>query len=139
VFAAWAFWPVWVVGILAALLGWIGLAGLRARATRLTTTARVAAKTAVLLLKVYPMLPSRPLDWVTPRPVVERFGYPTSPQVNATRVVERNVRIAGAADTLGQVKGDVIALTSSRRARSIASTRARFRTPATGERAGTVT
>jgi hypothetical protein len=73
-----AFWRVLVVGMIAALLGWIGLTGLRARATRLTTTARAAAKTAVLLLKVYPMLPSRPLDWVTPRPVVERFGYPTS-------------------------------------------------------------
>lgn len=40
--------------------------------------ARAAAKTAVFLLKVFPMLPSRPLDWVTPRPVVERFTYPTS-------------------------------------------------------------
>jgi hypothetical protein len=39
---------------------------------------RAAAKTAVCLLKVYPMLPSRPLDWVTPRPVVERLHYPTS-------------------------------------------------------------
>src|SRR5215208_8333281 len=39
---------------------------------------RAAAKTAVCLLKVYPMLPSRPLDWVTPRPVVERLCYPTS-------------------------------------------------------------
>jgi hypothetical protein len=73
-----AFWRVLVVGMIAALLGWIGLTGLRARATRLTTTARAAAKTAVLLLKVYPMLPSRPLDWVTPRPVLERFGYPSS-------------------------------------------------------------
>jgi len=75
---AWAFWRVLVVGIIAALLGWTGLTGLRARATRLTTAARAAAKTAVLLLKVYPMLPSRPLDWLTPRPVVERFDYPTS-------------------------------------------------------------
>src|SRR5215216_3911209 len=39
---------------------------------------RAAAKTAVCLLKVYPMLPSRPLDWVTPRPVVERLCYRTS-------------------------------------------------------------
>ena len=31
----------------------------------------------VLLLKVYPMLPSRPVDWVTPSPVVERVTYPT--------------------------------------------------------------
>src|SRR5687767_7740451 len=38
---------------------------------------RAAAKTAVFVLKVLPMLPSRPLDWVTPQPVVERVRYPT--------------------------------------------------------------
>jgi hypothetical protein len=42
------------------------------------TSLRAVAKTAICLLKVMPMLPSRPLDWVTPRPVVERFRYPTS-------------------------------------------------------------
>src|SRR5689334_21852689 len=31
-----------------------------------------------MLLKVYPMLPSRPINWVTPRPIVERFTYTTS-------------------------------------------------------------
>jgi hypothetical protein len=51
---------------------------LRARATRLATGARAAAKTAVLLLKVYPMLPSRPLDWLTRTPALERFRYTTS-------------------------------------------------------------
>ena len=35
-------------------------------------------RAAVMLLQVYPMLPSRPINWVTPRPVVERFTYPTS-------------------------------------------------------------
>lgn len=45
---------------------------------RVTAAARAAAKTAVFLLKVFPMLPSRPLDWVTPRPVVERLRYPTA-------------------------------------------------------------
>ncbi|MCC6626649.1 MAG: hypothetical protein IT340_04510 [Chloroflexi bacterium] len=40
--------------------------------------ARAAAKTAVCLLKVMPMLPSRPVDWVTPRPVVERLRYRTA-------------------------------------------------------------
>src|SRR5438046_495059 len=69
---------VLLVGIVAALLRLDGITGLRARATRLATTAGAAARTAVLLLKVYPMLPSRPLDWVTPRPLVERFRYPTS-------------------------------------------------------------
>jgi dienelactone hydrolase len=35
-------------------------------------------KAAVFLLKLYPMLPSRALDYATPAPVVERFRYPTS-------------------------------------------------------------
>src|SRR5215211_6281879 len=37
---------------------------------------RAAANTAVCLFKVFPMLPSRPLNWVTPRPVLERVSYP---------------------------------------------------------------
>jgi dienelactone hydrolase len=44
----------------------------------LRTTAHGVAKTAVFLLKVFPMLPSRPVDWVTPRPVVEQVRYSTS-------------------------------------------------------------
>jgi hypothetical protein len=44
----------------------------------LITGPRAAANTAVWLLKVFPMLPSRPVNWVTPRPVVERMTYPTS-------------------------------------------------------------
>ena len=52
--------------------------GLWGRATRVGTAARAAMKTTVCLLKVFPMLPSRPLDWVTPRPVVERLRYRTS-------------------------------------------------------------
>jgi hypothetical protein len=31
-----------------------------------------------MALKVFPMLPSRPVDWVTPRPVVEKVRYGTS-------------------------------------------------------------
>ena len=50
---------------------------LRARPVRFPGL-RAAAKTAVCLLKIYPMLPSRPLDRVTPRPVVEPLRYPTS-------------------------------------------------------------
>jgi dipeptidyl aminopeptidase/acylaminoacyl peptidase len=45
---------------------------------RLARRANAAARTAVWLLKVFPMLPSRPLDWVTPQPIVERLRYPTS-------------------------------------------------------------
>lgn len=37
---------------------------------------RAAAKTTTFLLKVYPMLPSRPVDWLTSPPVVERVRYP---------------------------------------------------------------
>ncbi len=44
----------------------------------LGTRARAAANTAVWLLKVFPMLPSRPVNWVTPEPVVEPFRYETS-------------------------------------------------------------
>ena len=36
------------------------------------------AKAAVFFLKVFPMLPSRPVDWVTKPPVVEKVRYPTT-------------------------------------------------------------
>jgi dipeptidyl aminopeptidase/acylaminoacyl peptidase len=39
---------------------------------------RAAARAAVFLLKVFPMIPSRPIDWVTPAPTVDRVRYPTS-------------------------------------------------------------
>jgi dienelactone hydrolase len=45
--------------------------------TSSTRAIRAAAKTAVFILKVLPMLPSRPVDWVTPSPVVERVRYST--------------------------------------------------------------
>ena len=54
------------------------LTRLRARTTHLMTTLRATANTAVCLFKVFPMLPSRPLNWVTPRPIVERLAYTTS-------------------------------------------------------------
>jgi hypothetical protein len=38
---------------------------------------RAAAKAAVFFLKVFPMLPSRPVDWLTKRPEVEKVRYPT--------------------------------------------------------------
>lgn len=40
-------------------------------------SARAAAATATFFLKVLPMLPSRPVDWITPEPVVERVRYPS--------------------------------------------------------------
>ncbi len=45
-----------------------------ARATR---PIRAAARTAVFFLKVLPMLPSKPLNWVTSKPVIEHVSYPT--------------------------------------------------------------
>ena len=38
---------------------------------------RAAARTAVFVSKVLPMVPSRPIDWVTTAPVVERVRYLT--------------------------------------------------------------
>ncbi len=45
---------------------------------RPVTRLRAIARTAVCLFKVFPMLPSRPLNWVTSRPTVERLRYSTS-------------------------------------------------------------
>jgi hypothetical protein len=45
--------------------------------TRATRPIRAAAKTAIFFLKVFPMLPSRPVDWVTRPPVIEKVRYPT--------------------------------------------------------------
>lgn len=39
---------------------------------------QAGARTAVFLLRVLPMLPSRPMDWVTRAPVVRRVTYPTT-------------------------------------------------------------
>lgn len=38
---------------------------------------RAVARAAIFFLKVLPMLPSRPVDWVTKPPVIERVSYPT--------------------------------------------------------------
>ena len=37
---------------------------------------RAVARAATFFLKVFPMLPSRPVDWVTKTPVVQRVTYP---------------------------------------------------------------
>jgi dienelactone hydrolase len=44
---------------------------------RLTLPIRAAAKAAIFFLKVFPMLPSQPVDWVTKLPIVEKVKYPT--------------------------------------------------------------
>jgi dienelactone hydrolase len=45
--------------------------------TRATRPIRAAARTAVFFLKVLPILPSTPVNWVTSPPVIERVSYPT--------------------------------------------------------------
>jgi len=42
-----------------------------------TRPIRAVAKATVFFLKVFPMLPSRPVDWVTKSPVIEKVKYPT--------------------------------------------------------------
>ena len=42
-----------------------------------TRSIRASARTAVFFLKVLPMLPSRPVDWLTTAPLVDRVRYPT--------------------------------------------------------------
>ena len=44
---------------------------------RTTLPIRAAAKAATFFLKVFPMLPSQPVDWVTKPPVVQKVKYPT--------------------------------------------------------------
>ncbi len=45
--------------------------------TRATRPFRTVARAAIFFLKVFPMLPSRPVDWVTKPPVIEKVRYPT--------------------------------------------------------------
>ena len=41
------------------------------------STTRAVSRAIVFVLKLFPMLPSRPVDWITPRPVAEKVRYPT--------------------------------------------------------------
>jgi dienelactone hydrolase len=43
----------------------------------IVTPLRAATRAAIFFLKLFPMLPSRPVDWVTKTPVVQRVKYPT--------------------------------------------------------------
>jgi dipeptidyl aminopeptidase/acylaminoacyl peptidase len=43
---------------------------------RATLPLRAAARAAIFFLKVFPMLPSGPVDWVTEPPVVQKVRYP---------------------------------------------------------------
>jgi dipeptidyl aminopeptidase/acylaminoacyl peptidase len=44
---------------------------------RLMKPIRAVAKAAIFFLKVFPMLPSKPIDWVTKQPVMKKVRYPT--------------------------------------------------------------
>jgi dipeptidyl aminopeptidase/acylaminoacyl peptidase len=52
-------------------------AGMISDLLRAPAPIRAAARTATFFLEVLPMLPSRPVDWVTGTPVVERVRYPS--------------------------------------------------------------
>ena len=45
--------------------------------TRATRPVRAVTRAAIFFLKVFPMLPSRPVDWVTKPPVIDKVRYPT--------------------------------------------------------------
>jgi hypothetical protein len=45
--------------------------------TYATRPIRAVARAAIFFLKVFPMLPSRPIDWLTKPPVIEKVRYPT--------------------------------------------------------------
>src|SRR5574339_126475 len=44
---------------------------------RATVPIRVVARAVTFVLKLFPMLPSAPIDWVTKPPVVQKVKYPT--------------------------------------------------------------
>jgi dienelactone hydrolase len=45
--------------------------------TRAGRSTRAMVRSAIFFLKVFPMLPSRPVDWVTHTPVIEKVRYPS--------------------------------------------------------------
>ncbi len=45
--------------------------------SRVTRPIRTVTRAAIFFLKVFPMLPSRPVNWVTRPPVIEKVKYPT--------------------------------------------------------------
>ena len=45
--------------------------------TRVTRPIRAVVKSMIFVLKLFPMLPSQPVDWVTKPPVIEKVRYPT--------------------------------------------------------------
>lgn len=44
---------------------------------KVTRPLETVCRAAIFFLKVFPMLPSRPVDWATKTPVIEKVRYPT--------------------------------------------------------------
>ncbi len=55
----------------------ISMANIHQFFSRATRPIRTVAKAIIFFLKVFPMLPSRPVNWVTSPPVIEKVKYPT--------------------------------------------------------------
>lgn len=51
---------------------------LRRLLSELAASLRALGRAFVFFLKVFPMLPSRPIDWVTPAPQIVKVRYPTT-------------------------------------------------------------
>src|SRR5688500_13226293 len=49
----------------------------RERAHRAHSAIRAVTSSAIFFIRVFPMLPSRPIDWLTRSPVVEKLSYDT--------------------------------------------------------------
>lgn len=54
-----------------------GIPDMRDAFSRVAGSIHALSSAAVFFLKVFPMLPSRPVDWVTKPPVIEKVKYPT--------------------------------------------------------------
>src|SRR5512146_2087141 len=52
------------------------MAGINRSIRQAAISVHALGRALVFVLKLFPMLPSRPVDWVTPRPLVERVRYP---------------------------------------------------------------
>jgi hypothetical protein len=44
---------------------------------RATRPIRAVGRAAIFVLKLFPMIPSKPVDWVTKAPAIEKVRYPT--------------------------------------------------------------
>src|SRR5512135_973919 len=54
------------------------MAGINRSIRQAAVSLHALGRALVFVLKLFPMIPSRPVDWVTPRPLVESVRYPRS-------------------------------------------------------------